>query len=652
MLTRSRLTVIIAFVLSLFLTFSAGAVPHEMNYQGKVTGAGGIPLDGNYDMKFSLYNDPDDGSRLWNEEQSGVPITDGVFNVSLGAVLPLSEAIFAAGFLGLEVEIYNPDSAAWEILSPRQRLTSTAYSFQAENAQTIGGYESAYFAPVGHEHSGEDTTSGTVDEARIDPDIARDTEITWSNLHDIPPDIADGDDGIITETDPTITESSIKDGVSWGEISGIPAGFADGVDDGGGITTEIDPQVGSILEGYIPYWSGSDLSTSGVFGDKTMTGPPLWDIYWKIGIGTTDPAANLDVVTDAGSNIAIRGENSVYNHSGKLGTTLYGAIGTNANGTYGILGWGSGVFGYNSSSANEGILAGVVEGAMGKHAASQNYGQLGRSDYGAYGLYNSSGNWGALGAVGYGAYGLHNSSGNWGALGAVGTGVEGRTTSSSEWHTAVYGKNEGQGAGVYGWSQNHWGTVGVTLSTNSSDAGVWAVNNGTGPGLIATAGSEGYAGKFIGSVAIISQTTDELLVEIGEGLDYAEGFDVTEKIGIKPGAVLVIDPNNPGRLSLSSEPYDTKVAGIVAGGNSLGSGVRLGAGQFDHDVALAGRVYCNVETNESAIKPGDLLTTSPIPGYAMKVLDSSRAQGAILGKAMQGLAKGEINQVLVLVSLQ
>ena len=54
---------------------------------------------------------------------------------------------------------------------------------------------------------------------------------------------------------------------------------------------------------------------------------------------------------------------------------------------------------------------------------------------------------------------------------------------------------------------------------------------------------------------------------------------------------------------------------------------------------LAGRVYCNVDTTYSEVCPGDLLTTSSNPGYAMKVKDYARAQGAILGKAMQRLEK-------------
>ncbi len=139
MLNKSRSTVIIAFVLSLFLTSLAGAIPQEINYQGKVTNADGVPLNGTYDMRFYIFNHPTEENELWNEPQS-VLITDGIFNVSLGAVLPLSEDIFTSSYLGLEVTIYNDNSIPpWEILSPRQELTSTAYAMRAAVAETVAG---------------------------------------------------------------------------------------------------------------------------------------------------------------------------------------------------------------------------------------------------------------------------------------------------------------------------------------------------------------------------------------------------------------------------------------------------------------------------------------------------------------------------------
>jgi hypothetical protein len=62
-------------------------------------------------------------------------------------------------------------------------------------------------------------------------------------------------------------------------------------------------------------------------------------------------------------------------------------------------------------------------------------------------------------------------------------------------------------------------------------------------------------------------------------------------------------------------------------------------------------VYVLATTANGAIAPGDLLTTSDLPGYAMKATDRERSPGAIIGKAMTGLDEGE-GLVLVLVNLQ
>jgi hypothetical protein len=68
-------------------------------------------------------------------------------------------------------------------------------------------------------------------------------------------------------------------------------------------------------------------------------------------------------------------------------------------------------------------------------------------------------------------------------------------------------------------------------------------------------------------------------------------------------------------------------------------------------VALAGRVYCKAEAVSCPIEPGDLLTTSDIPGHAMKAKDEQSSRSAILGKAMTSLPRGQ-GTVLVLVNLQ
>jgi hypothetical protein len=155
-----------------------------------------------------------------------------------------------------------------------------------------------------------------------------------------------------------------------------------------------------------------------------------------------------------------------------------------------------------------------------------------------------------------------------------------------------------------------------------------------------------------GNLTIREASTGVVAVELGTGLDYAEGFNVSDEMSAEPGTVLCIDPTNEGELRISAEAYDYRVAGIVAGANGLGSGIKLGSGEFDYDVALAGRVYCNVITTNDEITAGDLLTTSDVPGYAMKVRDFDKAKGAILGKAMESLEKNSKGQILVLVTLQ
>jgi hypothetical protein len=117
---------------------------------------------------------------------------------------------------------------------------------------------------------------------------------------------------------------------------------------------------------------------------------------------------------------------------------------------------------------------------------------------------------------------------------------------------------------------------------------------------------------------------------------------------------VVIDDQNPGHLKISDRPYDTHVAGVISGANGINPGIQMhqqGILEGGKNVALTGRVYVQADTSNGAIRPGDMLTTSTLPGCAMRVTDHARAAGAILGKAMTGLSQGT-GMVLVLVTLQ
>jgi hypothetical protein len=146
------------------------------------------------------------------------------------------------------------------------------------------------------------------------------------------------------------------------------------------------------------------------------------------------------------------------------------------------------------------------------------------------------------------------------------------------------------------------------------------------------------------------------VVEIRGGADMAELFNVqAQEVAPQPGMVVTIDREKPGALVVSSKAYDRTVAGIISGAGDLKPGMLIGQkgtlAYGDHPIALNGRAYCYVDATKGPVKPGDLLTTSDVPGHAMKVTDYEKAKGAIIGKAMTPLNSGH-GLVMVLVSLQ
>ncbi|MBK9231642.1 MAG: hypothetical protein IPO15_12540 [Anaerolineae bacterium] len=120
---------------------SAGALPlrllgpnvpstNTIAYQGRLADAGGSPLTGAYSIIFRLYNAASGGAPLWEEQwtgQNGVQVSDGLFNVMLGSLTPIPQAVVTGNnTLWLGITVGTDDEMA-----PRVQLGSVPFAVQA-----------------------------------------------------------------------------------------------------------------------------------------------------------------------------------------------------------------------------------------------------------------------------------------------------------------------------------------------------------------------------------------------------------------------------------------------------------------------------------------------------------------------------------------
>jgi hypothetical protein len=238
--------------------------------------------------------------------------------------------------------------------------------------------------------------------------------------------------------------------------------------------------------------------------------------------------------------------------------------------------------------------------------------------------------------------------------------------------------NKANGVGVYGGSVGGVGN-GVVGETNSAIGVTGRANGASAEGVRGENTHGGLAGHFVGNVSIDSPSTVPITLNIigsvsatGSGNfsslnviqdihahdvilsggDCAEHFDLADNEFSEAGAVMVMDEG--GRLRQCREAYDRRVAGVVSGAGGYQPGIILDrqASSVGNrmPIALAGKVFCRIDASFSAIEAGDLLTTSPTPGHAMKA-DPTRAFGAVIGKALRPLQAGQ-GLIPILVALQ
>jgi hypothetical protein len=245
---RTTLAIALACLLAPALAH-AQQVPHQMTVQGVVYDAAGAPVTAATSFVFSLTRG---GTVAWTETQSITP-SNGLFTATLGSNTPIDPAIFTTGPVTMSLTIGS------DTLDPIP-LTAVPYAFRAQTAASADAY------------SGDDE---------------------WGQVTGAPAGFSDGVDdvgpmygagaglsltGTTFSTDFGGTGSAVTSARSdhtqdWTTITGVPAGFADGIDDTGGV----------------PTWA-SIIGIPAGFADGTddVGGPPAWSSITGVPAGFAD----------------------------------------------------------------------------------------------------------------------------------------------------------------------------------------------------------------------------------------------------------------------------------------------------------------------------------------------------------------------------
>lgn len=267
-------------------------------------------------------------------------------------------------------------------------------------------------------------------------------------------------------------------------------------------------------------------------------------------------------------------------------------------------------------------------------------------------------------AEGYGVWGQNTSHGD-GVFGTgAGNGVHGQSASATD--SGVWGENTGAGVGVAGSAVRGDGVFGTSQtngihgrSASATDSGVWGENTGagfgvagssiSGPGVLGQS-QTGNAGEFRGNVSVqgdLNVTGDVLLVN----RDICERF-AAAPADFEPGMVMVM--GGDGLLAPCTRAYDRAVVGVISGAGTLRPAITLGQGQDNNPnvpIALVGTAYCMADADQGEIQIGDLLTSAPTRGHAMKVTDWPLSHGTVIGKALAPLDRGR-GLIPIVISLQ
>lgn len=672
---RLRLSLILTFLTAFALVLSVEAQGTTFTYQGHLAD-GGVGADGSYDLNFSVWDSAGGGSQIGGGiTQLGVPVASGLFAVSLD----FGGGIFTGPDRWLQINVQTNGGGGYTTLAPRTAMTPTPYAILAGFANGVAGGSIGSFEVDNNSLSSDDLAPNSVGVSELAADSVSASELQLGSVStdevlddsltaaDLAPnsvgssELADNAVGSAELADDIDLGSSTIDGrldvfntsagtasvsliggssristygsdgleqirlwgPSWGEILLYNSAVenaqavrlsANGIGGGALFLQNTNSANRAILSGLN---SGGTLrlyaedGSSGIFIDGDGTGSA-----GEITVSEADGSAGVSIQATSGGRVDVNDSN------GQIAARLA------ASGAFG---------GYQYLYNRNGALTVLVDGDSGSggYLSVRNTNGSSRVVLDGYGV--SGGGTAYLYATdGSQTIALHGEYG--------GAGVIEVDDSVSQTRVRIDGESTGTGGEISVYDNDGTETVQIRGAEASTQGGEIALSKADGTTTITLDADFNGDGRI---------TTQEL--EITGGSDLSEQFDIDGLLhSVKPGMIVCIDAANPGKLAVSSQAYDRTVAGVVSGAGGVKPGLLMGqAGSVadgEHAVALSGRVYCMVDASQGSIEPGDLITTSTLPGHGMRVSDYSQAYGAVIGKAMTSLADGQ-GLVLVLVSL-
>lgn len=441
-----------ALVACLIIGTTQAAIPGSISYQSYLTDPGGARIDDPaVTINFALYTVPAGGTPIWVESQV-VSVTQGLFSVNLGSIVPFPAGAFATPtYLGISVGI-DPE------MTPRRAMLSVAYAIEADNAMTLQGQtpssldQSAHVTDTSNPHNVTASQTGAASASDL-------------NSHT--------GDASAHHTRYANTEAVAAILAADGPGSNLNADLLDGLSSGDFVQSTTDwgrPGVsGTLYEGVT------------ALGDKYVN-------EGQINSVTGSMIAN-NAITAADINFSLGYTGGDVN--GGLVTMTNSSLGSSGNYPMGLLGQASADPGVFYTFGVAGLAPGLGAGApILELPAGNKYGVAGVVDtgIGAAGLSNGGSGIGVLGdgtAMGVKAIGINGPTKGY-------LGVQGSLNFDGEDELDINGFE----IGVLGYSSG---------GSTTDNYGLWGESNGIG----IRAEGPVLAGQFVGDVDISGETTTD-----------------------------------------------------------------------------------------------------------------------------------------------